>query len=318
MDKARYHTLMAYRPLKSFFPTADELLAADLPQLGESLLVHLKGYEGGGGSSIWGNGLFSQHNFESTQTPGYGQKPEYGDRQPEVNQALMEAWSWLEAEGMLIRDPSQVGWFRISREGNDLIRRFELRQKWEMFGVERVKDDLIKGGLHVLDVGRPAQQRAWAEEWVRMKEGQAVLPAGKKRAGSSSGSLFIADSRIDELRKLSCQDFDFQKLIRLCEELNSSYDNGNYYATAMLTRGILDHVPPLFGHTRFTEVANNYSGGGRSFKEHMQHLEGSARKVSDGHLHMPIRKSESLPKPQQVWCGQELDALLSEIVRIMK
>ncbi len=150
-----------------------------------------------------------------------------------------------------------------------------------------------------------------------MKEGHAPMPA-TKRARSLDTSSFIADGRIDELRKLSSQDFDFQKLIRLCEELNSSYDNGNLFATAMLTRGILDHVPPLLGHQTFLQVANNYGGGGRSFREHMQHLEGSARKVSDGHLHMPIRKSESLPEPQQVWCGQELDALLGEIVRIMK
>ena len=130
--------------------------------------------------------------------------------------------------------------------------------------------------------------------------------------------FFIADSRIDELRKLSSPDFDFQKLIRLCEELNSSYENGNYYATAMITRGVLDHVPPLFGHATFTQVASSYSGGGRSFKEAMQHLDGAARKVSDGHLHMPIRKSETLPTPQQVGCGQQLDVLLGEIVRITK
>ena len=107
-------------------------------------------------------------------------------------------------------------------------------------------------------------------------------------------------------------------VIRLCEELNSSYDNGNLYATAMLTRGVLDHVPPVFGHTTFSQVANNYGGGGRSFKETMQHLEGAARKITDGHLHMPIRKSETLPTPQQVYCGPQLDVLLSEIVRIMR
>jgi hypothetical protein len=38
---------MAVRPLKSFFSTADELLAADLTQLGEVLLVHLSSSEGG-------------------------------------------------------------------------------------------------------------------------------------------------------------------------------------------------------------------------------------------------------------------------------
>ena len=50
----------------------------------------------------------------------------------------------------------------------------------------------------------------------------------------------------------------------------------------------------------------------------MQHLDGAARKISDGHLHMPIRKSEALPAPQQVYCGAHLDVLLAEIVRTMK
>jgi hypothetical protein len=106
--------------------------------------------------------------------------------------------------------------------------------------------------------------------------------------------------------------------VRLCEEINSSFGMQNYYATAMLIRGLLDHVPPMFGLKTFGEVANNYAGGGRSFKETMHHLENASRKVGDAHLHMPIRKSETLPTPQQVNCGQQLDVLLSEIVRIMR
>jgi hypothetical protein len=196
-----------------------------------------------------------------------------------------------------------------------LLSRHARFEYWEKLGVDRVKHDLLNGGFRV--VGGPPENQELAWEWVRMKEGQAMLPAGK-RAGSNSGSSFIADSRIDELRKLSSPDFDFQKLIRQCEELNSSYNNGNYYATAMLTRGVLDHVPPLIGHTTFTQVANDYSGGGRSFREAIQHLDGAARKVGDAHLHMPIRKSEALPTPQQVYCASQLGVLLSEIVRIMK
>jgi hypothetical protein len=192
----------------------------------------------------------------------------------------------------------------VSVEGASAKTLFE---RLENLGLDRVKSDLAHRGKEL--------DTAW--EWVRMKEGQAMLPSAI-RVGSSGGSSFIADSRIDELRKLSSPDFDFQKLIRLCDELNSSYNNGNYYATAMLTRGVLDHVPPLFGHATFTQVASNYSGGGRSFKEAMQHLDGAARKVSDGHLHMPIRKSETLPTPQQVYCASQIDVLLSEIVRIMK
>lgn len=126
----------------------------------------------------------------------------------------------------------------------------------------------------------------------------------------------IADSRLAELRKLSSPQFDFKKLIRLCEEINTVYREGCHFATAMLMRGLLDHVPPLFGKTTFSEVANNYSGGGKSFKEHMHHLESAARKVADGHLHMPIRKSETLPVEQEVNFASELNALLSEIIRI--
>jgi len=134
---------------------------------------------------------------------------------------------------------------------------------------------------------------------------------------AAAGELtLIADSRLTEMRKLVSARFDFKKLIRLCEELNTAYSEGCYFATAMLTRGLLDHVPPLFGYNTFSEVANNYSGGGKSFKEVMQHLENAARKVADAHLHMPIRKSETLPTAQQINFGSQLDVLLAEIVRI--
>jgi hypothetical protein len=83
----------------------------------------------------------------------------------------------------------------------------------------------------------------------------------------------------------------------------------------MLTRGLLDHVPPIFGRTSFVEVANNYNGGGKSFKDAMQHLENAARNVADAHLHLPIRKSETLPVAQQVNFASQLDMLLSEIIR---
>jgi len=134
----------------------------------------------------------------------------------------------------------------------------------------------------------------------------------------ANGMTVIADSRLTELRALTPTEFDFKKVIRLCEEINTAYSVGCYFATAMLTRGLLDHVPPVFGFKTFSEVANNYAGGGKSFKETMQHLENGARKVADAHLHMPIRKSETLPTAQQVNCGQQLDMLLSEIVRITK
>lgn len=134
--------------------------------------------------------------------------------------------------------------------------------------------------------------------------------------GALDGSTVVAPSRLVELRSLVSPDFDFAKMVRLCEEINLAYGQQSYYATAMLVRGLLDHVPPVLGFRTFGELANNYAGGGRSFKDAMSHLENASRKVGDAHLHMPIRKSETLPTAHQVNCGQQLDLLLAEIVRI--
>jgi hypothetical protein len=312
---------MAHRTLKSFFSTADELLTADTSRVGEALLVHLKGYEALGGNSVYQNGLISQNNFRAGLEPiGHGplrQDPEYRERQPEVTRALMEAWDWLGHEGVLTRDSKQAApWFSISRKGQDLLKRFELRLNWERAGVNFVKKDLREtGGAFVLDRGKPEQQKKWALEWIRGQEGDTPIPT-ENRAGSPNRILsFVAESRLHELRELSSPDFDFRKLIRLCEELNTSYASGCLLATAVLTRALLDHVPPIFDKPTFAQVASNY-GGGKTFKEAMQHLEDGARNVADEHLHRSIRKRETLPTEQQVHFLPMLDVLLGEIIRI--
>ena len=139
-------------------------------------------------------------------------------------------------------------------------------------------------------MGGTLENREAAMTWVRWKENKPP-----KTPAKPGYMTLISESRMVELRALKSPDFDFQKLIRICEELNTAFQEECYFATAMLTRGLLDHAPPVFGFKTFSEVANNYAGGGKSFKETMQHLENAARKVADVHLHMPIRKSETLP-----------------------
>jgi hypothetical protein len=124
----------------------------------------------------------------------------------------------------------------------------------------------------------------------------------------------IAETRLKELRRCKRKEYDLRKLVRLCEELNIAYGAECYLATAMLTRSLLDHVPPLFGKHSFAEVANNH--GPKSFKDTMAHLEGAARKVADGYLHGQIRNKESLPTAQQVSFAPPLDVLLAEILRM--
>jgi hypothetical protein len=187
--------------------------------------------------------------------------------------------------------------------------------RWEEFGLDRVKADLVHNGGRG-EIGGTNDVRELAWEWVRMKE--AEIAAATKQSSLETPLSLISETRVDELRALTSVQFDFSRLIRLCEEINTAYGQKCYFATAMLTRGLLGHVPPVFGKTTFNEVANNYGHGGKSFKETMQHLENAARKVADAHLHMPIRNSEMLPVAQQVNCASQLDVLLSEIVRLMK
>jgi hypothetical protein len=115
---------------------------------------------------------------------------------------------------------------------------------------------------------------------------------------------------------IKSETLDLTKLIKLCEELNTNFADQCYLAVTMLTRAILDHVPPIFGKGNFKEVANHH--GGTSFKEAMKHLDESSRKIGNSYLHQRIRRKETLPNRTQVNFSQSLDVLLGEIVRILK
>src|SRR5262249_19419363 len=99
-----------------------------------------------------------------------------------------------------------------------------------------------------------------------------------------SGVDFIAPNRIAALAAIPPTPFDLRKLVRLCEELNICYRNECFFAVAILTRAVLDYVPPVFGYRNFVEVVNNYPWP-RSQKDALSHLENSARKIADLHLH---------------------------------
>lgn len=126
---------------------------------------------------------------------------------------------------------------------------------------------------------------------------------------------YVNIERIDQLKGLKSENFDFKKLIRICEEINIAYNLDCFYAVGNLLRSILDHVAPILGHNTFKEVANNYVGS-KSFKEAMHNLDNSLRKISDSFLHLQIRKSEVLPTINQVEYLAPIDLLLSEIVRV--
>ena len=79
---------MPRRPLKTFIPTAQELLSLDLPTLGGILLSHLKSYEGE--RTVWQQSGLNQGYFLAfMEARGVGlgpmpKEPEYGADQPKV------------------------------------------------------------------------------------------------------------------------------------------------------------------------------------------------------------------------------------------
>lgn len=127
---------------------------------------------------------------------------------------------------------------------------------------------------------------------------------------------YVHQSRINELAAIDSKKFDLKKLIQFCHELNSAHSGDNLFSIIMLCRAIIDHVPPIFGMNSFNEVANNYAGTS-TFKKSMERLNSSSRQIADLHLHTQIRNSEVLPNITQVNFSNDLDVLLSEIVRLL-
>ena len=125
---------------------------------------------------------------------------------------------------------------------------------------------------------------------------------------------YINLERLEELKVINNPKFDLSKLIKLCEEMNSSWMNGNYFSVVSLLRTILHHIPPIFSVTNFEQVANNYNGG-TSFNKVMLHLFNSLKNIADIHLHSQINIKETLPNSTQVDYRSQIDLLLSEIIK---
>ncbi|MBK8945765.1 MAG: tyrosine-type recombinase/integrase [Ignavibacteriae bacterium] len=128
---------------------------------------------------------------------------------------------------------------------------------------------------------------------------------------------YISEKRITELSLIISEKYDLTRLIELLRELNISYQNNSLMSIALITRAIIDQIPPIFGFDTFNQVENNYQSS-KSFKKAMNHLNNSLRNVADSYLHITVRKRESIPTFQQVDFRSDLDLLLSEIIRIIK
>lgn len=95
--------------LFSMLPDADALLALEPEELAGLLLVHLKSI------AKVSSGNFNRHNV-SLAGNTYNEYP--ASRHGEIGKAIMEAWVWLEREGLIAPRPEDTGvWYFVTRRG---------------------------------------------------------------------------------------------------------------------------------------------------------------------------------------------------------
>ena len=128
---------------------------------------------------------------------------------------------------------------------------------------------------------------------------------------------YVDLERLKQLENLKSTNFDLTRLIAFLKEINIATQNKLLFSIPLLVRSIIDQIPPIFGKVNFAEVCGSY--GSKSFKDSMNILEKSSRKIADAYLHTHIRKHEStLPTFTQINFKNDLDVLLQEIVRIIR
>ena len=127
---------------------------------------------------------------------------------------------------------------------------------------------------------------------------QAALEHLTDDGFSPSTTAYIVDpALIARLDALKSSTYDVSALVRMCREINSSLAHQNVLAVALLMRTVLNHVPPVFGHSTFAQVLASV---GKSLKESFDHLENGLRKVADFHTHKKIAVVETYPSAAQV------------------
>lgn len=127
---------------------------------------------------------------------------------------------------------------------------------------------------------------------------------------------FVHQDKIESLRSVKQTKFDLTKLVGFCNELNDNYSKGNYLSTSLLLRAIINHIPPIFGHTNFEQVASNAS---KTKKELYEQLEMGTRKIADLHTHILISKNSPYPTIKQLQTYEpNLEVLIDDVIDILK
>jgi uncharacterized protein (TIGR02391 family) len=127
--------------ISKLVPDVEDLLALEVEDLAGVLLAHLNHHPG----HLWSERYSYTKFFEDLLVePPLGTR-EYGARNEDANLALMEAWAWLEREGLLVKDAHTAAddAYFISRRGRRMKSRDDLK-------AYRMANTLPKAQLHPL------------------------------------------------------------------------------------------------------------------------------------------------------------------------
>ncbi len=130
-----------------------------------------------------------------------------------------------------------------------------------------------------------------------------------------SGGLqnwIIDPELVERLALLRSSQFSLSFTVTMCNEINSSFRNGNVVATILLMRAVLNYVPPIFGHDTFPQVV---ASSGRSLRDSLDHLENGLRKIADFHTHRRLGSADLCPTRAQVEPFKpQFELLLQQVV----
>lgn len=128
---------------------------------------------------------------------------------------------------------------------------------------------------------------------------------------------FIDPALITQLEELKAnKTFQIPRLIKVCEEINSSYQHKNYISVNLLLRGLCDMIPPVFDAKNFSEIANNIAS--RSQKKSLTHLNDTMRSSADSNIHVHLSQNIPIPNANQVEYRSDIDLLLNQVIERLK
>ena len=125
-------------------------------------------------------------------------------------------------------------------------------------------------------------------------------------------NCIIDPGLVERLALLRSSQFSPSFIVTMCNEINSSFRNGNVVATILLMRAVLNYVPSIFGHETFPQVV---ASSGRSLRDSFDHLENGLRKIADFHTHRRLGSADLCPTRAQVEPFKpQFELLLQQVV----